>query len=653
MGRNRVHSISKMSDLSEISESVLSMGSGSKMNETISDLLMTQKETGLKSLCSGNPLSRSGKRVQMAKMLILTMIPILALCMITVVDLSMIAKENEYQNIVRQTIRFSSQTGLLIHYLQRERDMTALHLSSMGAETRMFLRDRYPDTDEALNALEQWPTDLKGNLLTFSSKNEFRRQLKSHRDELDSLKTDPYLEVIYYSKLIAIFIDWLYTGIQKSRDGDQWRTLVSYQLLIMAKEDMGVERTLGGIFYSKGAFDSYEDYLWYLEKHSVGIGNFKAAKRFSYAVQQIFDEEQAKYDNNFTQFIDLMRQDISRSNLTGRDPSWEMSTWWFDNMTIYIDIMFEVQLKLAELILEALDMSLVRDMGEVSISISLFVLVLIVSPLITISIRAIITDIQKYAYTLATQTKALTSEREKTDTLLYQMLPKPVAEQLKRNQHVTAEAFNESSIFFSDIVGFTRISADCEPLQVVNMLNNLYVCFDARIEIYDVYKVETIGDAYMVVSGVPKRIGRMHVFEAASMALDLLHHISHLEIPHLPGTRMQLRAGIHSGPCVAGVVGSKMPRYCLFGDSVNIASRMEANALPGKVHISKATRDLLAVDPDYIIELRGDIELAGKGTMETYWLLDKLGLEESLPCMPTCHSQGFSEPSQLVTGSMS
>ncbi|CAL8276379.1 unnamed protein product [Merluccius merluccius] len=219
------------------------------------------------------------------------------------------------------------------------------------------------------------------------------------------------------------------------------------------------------------------------------------------------------------------------------------------------------------------------------------------------------------------RTQAYLEEKRKAENLLYQILPHSVAEQLKRGETVQAEAFDSVTIYFSDIVGFTSMSAESTPLQVVTLLNDLYTCFDAIIDNFDVYKVETIGDAYMVVSGLPVRNGKLHAREIAGMSLALLEQVKTFKIRHRPNDQLRLRVGIHTGPVCAGVVGLKMPRYCLFGDTVNTASRMESNGEALRIHLSSATKEVLDEFGYFDLQLRGDIEMKGKGKMRTYWLL--------------------------------
>lgn len=198
-----------------------------------------------------------------------------------------------------------------------------------------------------------------------------------------------------------------------------------------------------------------------------------------------------------------------------------------------------------------------------------------------------------------------------------------MAESLKHRERVEAECFDCVTIYFSDLVGFTELCAKSTPFEVVEMLNDLYTCCDSIISGYDVYKIETIGDAYMVVSGLPIRNGDRHVGEIASLSLHLLKCVSKLEIRHRPGELLQIRIGINTGPCVAGVVGLKMPRYCLFGDTVNTASRMESTGEPMKIHISSSTYNLLKKIGGYKCEERGITYVKGKGEMQTYWLLNE------------------------------
>ncbi|XP_012274988.1 receptor-type guanylate cyclase Gyc76C isoform X2 [Orussus abietinus] len=231
---------------------------------------------------------------------------------------------------------------------------------------------------------------------------------------------------------------------------------------------------------------------------------------------------------------------------------------------------------------------------------------------------------EKYANNLedlvSERTRLLFEEKQKTEDLLHRMLPEPVANCLTNGIGVEPEAFDSVTIYFSDIVGFTAMSAESTPFQVVNFLNDLYTLFDRIIKGYDVYKVETIGDAYMVVSGLPIKNGNKHAGEVASMSLDLLNAVKHHTIAHRPSETLKLRIGIHTGPVVAGVVGLTMPRYCLFGDTVNTASRMESNGEPLRIHISGQCKDALERIGGYVVEERGMVYMKGKGEVKTYWL---------------------------------
>uniref|UniRef100_A0A8C9S1T8 Guanylate cyclase n=1 Tax=Scleropages formosus TaxID=113540 RepID=A0A8C9S1T8_SCLFO len=224
---------------------------------------------------------------------------------------------------------------------------------------------------------------------------------------------------------------------------------------------------------------------------------------------------------------------------------------------------------------------------------------------------------------VAERTQDLMHEKQKTDRLLYSMLPKQVADDLRQGKPAQAQSYVSTTVFFSDIVGFTQLSSTSTPYQVVEFLNKLYTTFDEIIDNYDVYKVETIGDAYMVVSGVPKVNGILHASEIASMALDLVGVCRTFSIPHKPDSQLQIRAGIHSGPVVAGVVGTKMPRYCLFGDTVNTASRMESTSEALKIQCSSSTFYLLEEIGGYVLCCRGVLQVKGKGDMVTYWLEGK------------------------------
>lgn len=209
----------------------------------------------------------------------------------------------------------------------------------------------------------------------------------------------------------------------------------------------------------------------------------------------------------------------------------------------------------------------------------------------------------------------LRKERNKTENLLLNLLPEPIAERLKEEPGVIADKFEKATILFADLVNFTHISTTMPATKLVYLLNEIFSTFDELTEKHGLEKIKTIGDAYMVAGGIP--IARPdHAEASAEMALDMLVAIDELNVK-LEGT-FDLRIGINSGPVVAGVIGTKKFIYDLWGNAVNTASRMESHGVPGRIQVSIYTYELLR--DKYEFEERGSIDIKGQGEMRTYFL---------------------------------
>mmetsp|Transcript_10119 Transcript_10119/g.11752 ORF Transcript_10119/g.11752 Transcript_10119/m.11752 type:complete len:1124 (+) Transcript_10119:340-3711(+) len=235
------------------------------------------------------------------------------------------------------------------------------------------------------------------------------------------------------------------------------------------------------------------------------------------------------------------------------------------------------------------------------------------------------------SFIIACMVAANLTEKTLNKLLLYKIMPTDAINKLNRGQTVI-ERYNIVTIFFSDIVGFTKMSGEMKPIQVMKMLNELYMQFDRLVEKHGVYKVETIGDAYMVVGGAPHRIPAPEAAQKVALfALEAMELVKSFKTTD--GDKVLIRAGIASGPVVAGVVGKAMPRYCFFGDTVNLASRMESNSVQLKIQCSDLTYRFLRDAPQYSFKLeqREDIvDLKGKGLTQTYWISGITGTRSKL-----------------------
>jgi class 3 adenylate cyclase len=210
----------------------------------------------------------------------------------------------------------------------------------------------------------------------------------------------------------------------------------------------------------------------------------------------------------------------------------------------------------------------------------------------------------------------LDDERRKAQDLLLNILPQPIAFRLQSGEELIADKFDSVTVLFADIVGFTELATRVSATMIVKILNELFSQFDNLLEHHRVEKIKTIGDCYMLASGIPI-IQQHHAATCADMALDMQRTLQ--EYVAATGHPISMRIGMHCGPVVAGVIGAKKFIYDLWGDTVNTASRMESHGVPGKIHCTESV--FTEIFETHVFEPRGTIEVKGKGSMKTYFLL--------------------------------
>ncbi|KAG5683567.1 hypothetical protein PVAND_012840 [Polypedilum vanderplanki] len=533
-------------------------------------------------------------------------------------------------NDIEEQCQHATDLGKVVTRLQLERGDVAFYIWTNNSMLITNLTNRFTVTNEAINNMTTWTeiiipalqrdsdneTEEEGEVLlnrtTFILRlNDFRSQIVSE----DNRENNVFEAMLWYKEVNNVLLDYLTSKIKESDKSGIWRYLIGFKNLIRAIENIGVSAVYGINYFGRGTL-SKENYVNYI-KYDV-LGKDLLNSSFIY-VPYLKDE----YKNltNFPEYgsIKNMSKRITQNRLTSRNN--EAAITYYRSMTHYIERLRTLHSSLRRRIKEEVSELLKEASDKEALGIMIVVTVVIVSPIIIIFMRNAVATIQLYSMNLAEKAKELRLEQKKSDAILFQMLPTSVAIKLKQTRQVPAEYFESVTVYFSDIVRFTEIASFCTPLEVCSFLNSIYKVFDERIAFYDVYKVETIGDAYMVASGLPERMtDKKHVSEIATMALDLLQASSCFKIPHSTNEKLEIRIGIHTGPCGAGIVGTKMPRYCLFGNTVNVASRMESCGAASKIHITSEVNDELMKIGGFKTELRGLIEVKGKGLMKTYWL---------------------------------
>ncbi|KAH8372128.1 hypothetical protein KR093_010123, partial [Drosophila rubida] len=586
------------------------------------------------SAAARNPAIKTGRRLQLMQMIILPFIPILALIVQTSLTLQEILEYRADVADIETQVTIATDLGKVVTRLQLERSEVAFYIFTNGSKQRANLTQRFANTDHALNNMTTWseisvPTasedEDEDDKEVMMNRVEFQNRLNEFRERVRTEPEDSSITEVmnWYTSINRGLLHHLNEQIKETDSSGVWRYLVGFKNLLKSIECQNIATSFGIRYYGRGSLTA-ENFVSYVRYEFMAREMINSTLNYAPMLKPMYmnitnTKKFHRVKNMCAQLGTAMLK--NKPNILDERSAIEYNEF----MHNYTDDLRILQKALRRLIKEYVDKTLVEADRKEAIGIAILVVVLLVSPIIIILVKNAAATIQLYALNLSLKAKELKREKRKSDSLLFQMLPPSVAMQLKQTQQVPAELYEAVTIYFSDIVGFTEIAAECTPLEVVTFLNSIYRVFDERIECYDVYKVETIGDSYMVASGLPVKNGNKHISEIATMALDLLDASSVFRIPRAGDEFVQIRCGVHSGPVVAGIVGTKMPRYCLFGDTVNTASRMESTGEAQKIHITEEMHEALQQVGGFKTEHRGLIDVKGKGLMSTYWLTCKDG----------------------------
>ncbi|XP_050079437.1 uncharacterized protein LOC126567249 [Anopheles maculipalpis] len=613
--------LSRVRDLSlKSSPSVAT--STSRQSTSCSDVAL-EREVTMYGCFKFNPSSRNARKLFMTHMLIVLLIPIASVVMQNMILLQQHVKSYSETVLADEEMGLTINITRLLNVIQHERMSLVFYM--LTGNNRSQVERSVENTNDALGHLREdlnylLPAGIANQTLIAEMSKARKVMLGVNAPENETFTGLDYFEP--YNALNRYVISQIVRSTGSSISSTVWRQFVVYKNLIEAIESINIAAILVLQFMRNG-YLGLADYAQFVRRDAAAMDYIASAQNFMTSLNIISGAE--------FQVMQYWRNQvlINMSAAYRRDALME----YYHSVTTILKnlqmVQDQIQTDVKATILEEIHSARKHQ----SISIGLVVVIFIISPILVLMIRVATSTIQNYSTKLMARTMELRMEKGKSDRLLYQMLPPAVVKQLKQQRQVPAETFDAVTIFFSDIVGFTDISASSSAMEVVIMLNTLYRLFDSIILKYDVYKVETIGDAYMVVSGLPQRNGNRHAGEIAMMSLDLVCGISGFTIPHMNNRTLEIRVGINTGPCVAGVVGTTMPRYCLFGDTINTASRMESTGEPMKIHISESTKEVLDKLGGFKIKLRGTVDVKGKGTMQTFWLTGHALYEHLTPEM--------------------
>ena len=582
--------------------------------------------------------TEAGQRLHTCHLVILPLIPVFILLAQNVTAYSANQRSISDLQDVKNQVRNALDFAVLTRRLQEERASVALNffinrrdglekvedldnyvVQNLDPEFLSYFKmaNTFNNTDEVLQNVKYWPK-ISG-VSYFKTKLKFQIQHSLFRTKIQEGEKSLDEVLDWYNEVNTQTLNYVTYSIHDSDISDFYRWIIGYKNLMRAVE-----------FAGKAGIQGLE-YL---------ATDLTPEKYETFTQNDVLRREYLNQTFNFipslaTQYKDLLAKnsfDTTQAKIIGYeeiDRTLENSVAYFIELLKYSKALKVMITGIGEQITDFVQRDIDR-LTQANIMPLFFIIFLIAFiPVCVIFTLNITGSMMRYSRLYNEKVTVYQNEKKKTEKLLGSLLPKPIIKQMKKGGIPKPEVFENATVFFTDIVSFTTIASESTSHQIIEFLNDLYNLFDDRLENFDVYKVETIGDAYMVASGVPVSNGSNHAIEIAKMSLDLLAKVLTFEVQHKPGYRLKLRMGIHSGSVVGGVVGTKIPHYSIIGDTVEIANLMESTGLPMKIQISESTAAILDQTGGFKFTPRGVVHLPHIGEISTFWLIGRQDEETS------------------------
>jgi len=570
--------------------------------------------------------------------IVVPLLPTFALVLYNGIQLeSLITRSNLLQKSFEQ-VQNAISLSVLTSCLQNERYSLVFQSLSTSKGERLnqsIGHDEYiARTDLAISHLEPWRAEIP--IKFFASRIRFQIRIDDLRAsvKIGKAKIDDILG--FYNEATDALLNQYGTEVSSIKGSSTWKSIIVYINLLRAIDNIGVNAAWVIKFYLKGKL-SNDEMIQYLRSQVSSLEYLNQASNFSPDVRTKLQAIRAtmNYKNLYAIWAEV-EDEKTKVNTEDETAVFGSAKKLYTASLQYLDQMREIEAQQVEIL--RIEAQNENDSSRWFLYQSIILIVTVmtcVAPLIVfLTVKSTILG-ERFIKALAISGSKVTREQKRSEKLILALLPPTVAARLIEQKKVSF-SYDAATIMFCSLYGFSELINTMEPLKSFKLLNEISLELDMIISNFDVYKVEYINNKYMVASGIPKENGNQHASEIARMSIAFIKKIRNLREESSKFPNIYPQIGIHSGNAVGGVIGSKMPRFCLFGETINLASRMESHGEPGRIQISTNTKTLLELTESegYTIKSRGTISIKGKGMVETYWLIDRKQITDHLEFNP-------------------